>query len=258
MRLDVYLVKNDLASGRDRAKEMILSGKVKVSGEVCLKPSFDTDGKEIEVLEKESYVGRGAYKIKKAAEEFSLEILSKTCLDAGASTGGFTEYMLHCGAKKVYAVDVGHGQLAEKLRCDERVINLEGTDIRSLELGEQCSFFACDVSFISLKQVLFPLYKLTDSSAQGVCLIKPQFEAGRALVGKKGVVKDKKAQKDAVESVMEYARSVGFYISGLTFSPVTGQNGNIEFLMYLTKDDRNFIPDSKSVVYKAWEAFYEH
>ena len=258
MRLDVYLVKNSLATGRDRAKEMILSGKVKVSGIVCLKPSFDTDGKEVEVLAEESYVGRGAYKLKKAAEEFSLEISGKVCLDAGASTGGFTEYMLHCGAKKVYAVDVGHGQLAEKLRCDGRVVNLEGTDIRILTLDEKCSFFACDVSFISLKQVLFPLYKLTDSSAQGVCLIKPQFEVGRAFIGKKGVVKDKNAQKEAVESVMEYAGSAGFYISGLTFSPVTGQNGNIEFLMYLSKDDRKFIPDAKTIVNNAWEAFYEH
>lgn len=254
MRLDVYLVKNYLATGRDRAKEMILSGKVKVSGEVCLKPSLETDGKTVEVLSDECYVGRGAYKIKKAAEEFSLKISEKTCLDAGASTGGFTEYMLNCGAKKVYAVDVGHGQLAEKLRCDERVVNMEGTDIRSLHLDEKCSFFACDVSFISLKQVLFPLYSLTDSFAEGVCLIKPQFEVGRAAVGKKGVVKDKKAQIQAADSVMEYARSVGFYISGLTFSPVTGQNGNIEFLMYLTKDGRRLVPDTEAVVNKAWEA----
>lgn len=252
MRLDQYLVKNGLATGRDRAKEMILSGRVTVDGRVCKKPSTDIDGGTVDA-EGDGFVGRGAKKLEKAFDVFSLDVSGKICIDSGASTGGFTEYMLLSGAKKVYAVDVGHGQLAEKLRNDGRVVNLEGTDIRELSLGEKCSFFACDVSFISLKQVLGALYDLTDEAAGGVCLIKPQFEAGRAFLNKKGVVKDKKVQRSVVADICAHALKTGFYPAGLTFSPVKGQNGNIEFLLYLKKEKTDFLFDSEKTVNEAWE-----
>lgn len=252
MRLDQYLVKNGLATGRDRAKEMILSGRVTVDGRVCKKPSTDIDGGTV-AAEGDGFVGRGAKKLEKAFDVFSLDISGKICIDSGASTGGFTEYMLLSGAKKVYAVDVGHGQLAEKLRNDGRVVNLEGTDIRELSLGEKCSFFACDVSFISLKQVLGALYNLTDEAAGGVCLIKPQFEAGRAFLNKKGVVKDKKVQRSVVADICAHALKTGFYPAGLTFSPVKGQNGNIEFLLYLKKEKTDFLFDAEKMVNEAWE-----
>ncbi len=252
MRLDQYLVKNGLATGRDRAKEMILSGRVTVDGRVCKKPSTDIDGGTV-AAEGDGFVGRGAKKLEKAFDVFSLDVSGKICIDSGASTGGFTEYMLLSGAKKVYAVDVGHGQLAEKLRNDGRVVNLEGTDIRELSLGEKCSFFACDVSFISLKQVLGALYDLTDEAAGGVCLIKPQFEAGRAFLNKKGVVKDKKVQRSVVADICAHALKTGFYPAGLTFSPVKGQNGNIEFLLYLKKEKTDFLFDSEKTVNEAWE-----
>lgn len=252
MRLDQYLVKNGLATGRDRAKEMILSGRVTVDGRVCKKPSTDIDGGTV-AAEGDGFVGRGAKKLEKAFDVFSLDISGKICIDSGASTGGFTEYMILSGAKKVYAVDVGHGQLAEKLRNDGRVVNLEGTDIRELSLGEKCSFFACDVSFISLKQVLGALYDLTDEAAGGVCLIKPQFEAGRAFLNKKGVVKDKKVQRSVVADICAHALKTGFYPAGLTFSPVKGQNGNIEFLLYLKKEKTDFLFDTEKTVNEAWE-----
>lgn len=252
MRLDQYLVKNGLATGRDRAKEMILSGRVTVDGRVCKKPSTDIDGGTV-AAEGDGFVGRGAKKLEKAFDVFSLDISGKICIDSGASTGGFTEYMILSGAKKVYAVDVGHGQLAEKLRNDGRVVNLEGTDIRELSLGEKCSFFACDVSFISLKQVLGALYDLTDEAAGGVCLIKPQFEAGRAFLNKKGVVKDKKVQRSVVADICAHALKTGFYPAGLTFSPVKGQNGNIEFLLYLKKEKTDFLFDAEKTVNEAWE-----
>ena len=252
MRLDQYLVKNGLATGRDRAKEMILSGRVTVDGRVCKKPSTDIDGGTV-AAEGDGFVGRGANKLEKAFDVFSLDISGKICIDSGASTGGFTEYMILSGAKKVYAVDVGHGQLAEKLRNDGRVVNLEGTDIRELSLSEKCSFFACDVSFISLKQVLGALYDLTDESAGGVCLIKPQFEAGRAFLNKKGVVKDKKVQRSVVADICAHALKTGFYPAGLTFSPVKGQNGNIEFLLYLKKEKTDFLFDAEKTVNEAWE-----
>lgn len=252
MRLDQYLVKNGLATGRDRAKEMILSGRVTVDGRVCKKPSTDIDGGTV-AAEGDGFVGRGAKKLEKAFDVFSLDVSGKICIDSGASTGGFTEYMILSGAKKVYAVDVGHGQLAEKLRNDGRVVNLEGTDIRELSLGEKCSFFACDVSFISLKQVLGALYNLTDEAAGGVCLIKPQFEAGRAFLNKKGVVKDKKVQRSVVADICAHALKTGFYPAGLTFSPVKGQNGNIEFLLYLKKEKTDFLFDTEKTVNEAWE-----
>ncbi len=253
MRLDLYMVKNSLAQSRERAKEMIESGKVFVSGKAVTKPSFDITDEKVTATEEESYVGRGAKKLFKAISEFSLNLTGRVAIDAGASTGGFTEQMLKNGASKVYAVDVGSGQLAEVLRNDERVVNLEKTDIRNLELSEKADFFTIDVSFISLTQVLYHLKRLTKDEAEGVCLIKPQFEAGREYVGKKGVVKDKKAHLKVLSDITEYAKGIGFSVKGLTHSPISGQNGNIEYLMHLDKSGIEGACQIEETVKKAWE-----
>ncbi len=253
MRLDLYMVKNSMAGGRDRAKELILQGKVEVSGKVITKPSFNVENEEVSLNEAEVFVGRGALKLKKAMEVFHLSAKDKICLDAGASTGGFTEIMLLDGAKKVYAVDVGEGQLSQKLKEDERVENLEKTDIRNLTLSEKAGFFTADVSFISLKQILKPLFDLTEDDASGVCLIKPQFEAGKSFVGKKGVVKDKKVQINVIYDIIKFSEEVGFSVSGLTHSPVKGQNGNIEYLLHLEKGGKSVNSDVVKVVERSWE-----
>lgn len=235
MRLDLYMVENSLARSREQAKELILAGKVMLDGKVCEKPSTSVFNQTVTASEEESFVGRGAKKLLKAFSVFHLDVKEKICIDAGASTGGFTEIMLKNGASKVYAVDVGQDQLAESLKADERVINLEKTDIRNLELSEKADFFTADVSFISLTQVLYHLFSLSGEGAFGVCLVKPQFEAGRGFVGKKGVVKDKKAHIRVLSDITEYAKGIGFSVKGLTPSPITGQNGNIEYLLYLSK-----------------------
>lgn len=254
MRLDAYLVASHMVGGRDRAKELIAEGKVRVDGRLCVKPSTETDGKTVTLLQEESFVGRGAYKLQKAWEEFSVALSGEVCLDAGASTGGFTQWMLTHGASRVYAVDVGSGQLAEPLLKDERCINLEKTDIRTLELPEKPTFFTADVSFISLTQILPALRSLTGERASGVCLIKPQFEAGRAFVGKKGVVRDRFVHADVIGKIVRAARENGFFAAGLTYSPITGQNGNIEYLIYLKKEDNGITVDPEKAVRKAWEA----
>lgn len=253
MRLDLYMVKNSMVGGRDRAKELILEGKVEVSGKVIKKPSFDVENEDITLLESDLFVGRGALKLKKAMEIFNLSAKGKICLDAGASTGGFTEIMLLDGAEKVYAVDVGEGQLSEKLKSDGRVVNLEKTDIRNLALSEKADFFTADVSFISLKQILKPLFDLTGDSSSGVCLIKPQFEAGRSFVGKKGVVKDKKVHVNVIYDIIKASEALGFSASGLTYSPVKGQNGNIEYLIFLEKGGKTHITNVEEIVKKSWE-----
>lgn len=236
MRLDLYMVKSSLARSREQAKELIAGGKVLVDGKVCEKASFSVENQTITVTEEENFVGRGAKKLIKAFDVFPLDVKGKICIDAGASTGGFTEQLLINGATKVYAVDVGSDQLAERLKNDERVVNLEKTDIRVLSLSESADFFTADVSFISLTQILYHLYRLSKNEAEGVCLVKPQFEAGRSFVGKKGVVKDKKAHIKVLSDITEFAKSVGFFVKGLTPSPITGQNGNVEYLLYLGKN----------------------
>ncbi len=247
------MVKNALAQSRERAKEMIESGKVSVNGKAIIKPAFDVTDAEVKVTEAESYVGRGAKKLKKAFSVFGIELNEKTAIDAGASTGGFTEELLKNGALKVYAVDVGSGQLAESLRKDDRVVNLEKTDIRNLELSEKVDFFTADVSFISLTQILYHLKRLSKDGAEGVCLIKPQFEAGREYVGKKGVVKDKKVHMRVLSDIIEFAVSLGFSLKGLTHSPIAGQNGNIEYLMYIGSSGESLQPDCEETVKLAWE-----
>ena len=252
MRLDLYMVQNSLARSRESAKELISEGKVKVSGKVVDKPSFSVENEEVTVINEEDFVGRGGKKLQKAFNHFNLDVMGKICIDAGASTGGFTQQMLKNGAAKVFAVDVGTDQLAESLRRDERVINLEKTDIRELELSEKAHFFTADVSFISLTQILYHLERLSTDDASGVCLVKPQFEAGREFVGKKGVVKDKKAHVKVLSDIMEFAKNIGFSVKGLTPSPITGQNGNIEYLLYIGKGNETFEINAEKVVNDAF------
>ena len=240
MRLDALLVERGLISGRDRAKELIAKGLVLVDGAPADKPAQKCScGAALELLGQEAhYVSRAAAKLREALDSFSLSLEGKTVLDVGASTGGFTQCALERGAKRVYAVDVGRDQLAPVLREDPRVMDLQQTDIRLLraeQLPETPDFAACDVSFISLTKVLGPVKALLADDGQIVCLIKPQFEAGREKVGKKGVVRDLAVHKEVMEQVITYAKSLGFLIKGLDFSPIRGPEGNIEYLLYIQK-----------------------
>ena len=241
-RLDAELVSRAAAQSRERAKEMIKSGGVRVNGAVITKPSaVISEGDEIEILEADiQYVGRGALKLEKAAEEFDLSFDGKVCLDIGASTGGFTDFMLRNGAAKVYAVDVGHGQLAPSLRADSRVVNAEGTDIREVTtefIGGGVDFISADVSFISLKKILPKMYELLKPDACAAVLIKPQFEAGRENVGKKGIVKDRRVHVKVLQDINSFAESIGFCTEKYTYSPVKGGSGNIEYLVKLVKSE---------------------
>lgn len=243
-RLDARLVALEIAQSRERAKQMIKSGGVFVNGKPELKPSAEvTEYDEIESKTEDlQYVGRGALKLEKASIEFGINFAGAVCLDIGASTGGFTDYMLKNGASKVWAVDVGHGQLAEALKKDSRVINAEGTDIRNVTadlLGGQADFISADVSFISLKKILPKIYELLKPGGCAAVLIKPQFEAGRKNIGKRGIVKDKKVHINILEDIDEFAASIGFFPERYTYSPVKGGNGNIEYLAKLVKSDRS-------------------
>ena len=237
-RLDVLMVQRNLAESREKAKALIMSGIVYVNGQKEDKAgtSFE-ETVQIEVRGSTlKYVSRGGLKLEKAMSHFGVELAGKVCMDVGASTGGFTDCMLQNGAVKVYAVDVGHGQLAWKLRNDDRVICMEKTNIRYVtpeDIGDRIEFASIDVSFISLTKVLGPVKQLLTQNGQVVCLIKPQFEAGREKVGKKGVVREKSVHLEVIEMVMDYARSIGFGILGLEFSPIKGPEGNIEYLLYL-------------------------
>lgn len=237
-RLDVLMVQRNLAESREKAKALIMSGIVYVNGQKEDKAgtSFE-ETVQIEVRGNTlKYVSRGGLKLEKAMSRFGVQLAGKVCMDVGASTGGFTDCMLQNGAVKVYAVDVGHGQLAWKLRNDDRVICMEKTNIRYVtpeDIGDRIEFSSIDVSFISLTKVLGPVKQLLTDEGQVVCLIKPQFEAGREKVGKKGVVREKSVHLEVIEMVMDYARSIGFGILGLEFSPIKGPEGNIEYLLYL-------------------------
>lgn len=243
VRLDVYITDKGLTTSRERAKALIMAGQVYVKNQKCDKAGMMIDENETEVEvrgEQLKYVSRGGLKLEKAMREFSVTLDGKTAMDIGASTGGFTDCMLQNGAKKVFAIDVGYGQFAWKLRRDERVVNMERTNIRYVtpeDIGEPIDFASVDVSFISLKLVLPVAYKLLGSTGEIVALIKPQFEAGRGQVGKKGVVRDRKVHFDVIRGVLDFAQSSGFDITGLSFSPVKGPEGNIEYLAYMKKSD---------------------
>lgn len=242
-RLDVLLVKRGLAESREKAKAIIMTGNVFVRNQREDKAgsTFDSDV-AIEVKGTPmKYVSRGGYKLEKAMELWKVPLEGEICMDVGSSTGGFTDCMLQNGAAKVYAIDVGTNQLAWKLRQDERVVSMEKTNIRYVtrqDVPDHISFFSVDVAFISLKKVLEPVKALLSPKGRGVCLVKPQFEAGREKVGKKGVVRDRKVHEEVIEQVMEYALSIGFRILELSFSPIKGPEGNIEYLLYLENADQ--------------------
>lgn len=237
-RLDVLLVNGGFAPSREKAKAIIMSGCVYVNGQKEDKAGSTFDEKaQIEVRGTVlKYVSRGGLKLEKAMENFDITLQDKVCMDVGASTGGFTDCMLQNGAVKVYSIDVGHGQLAWKLRQDERVVCMERTNIRYVvpeDMNEAAAFASIDVSFISLTKVLPAVKALLTENGQIVCLIKPQFEAGREQVGKKGVVRDKKVHEDVIRTVCEFAASIGFELLNLEFSPIKGPEGNIEYLLHL-------------------------
>ena len=242
-RLDVLLVKKNLAESREKAKAIIMSGIVYVDGQKEDKAgSTFEETAQVEVRGSTlKYVSRGGLKLEKAMTHFGATLDGKVCMDVGASTGGFTDCMLQNGACKVYAVDVGHGQLDWKLRNDPRVVCMERTNIRYVtpeDLQEPPSFISIDVAFISLTKVLEPVKNVMTEDGQVVCLIKPQFEAGREKVGKKGVVRDKSVHLEVIEMVILYAQSLGFEIKNLEFSPIKGPEGNIEYLLHLQNNSQ--------------------
>ncbi len=239
-RLDVLLVGGGYASSREKAKAIIMAGNVFVNGQREDKAGTMIDTKaEITVKGNQlKYVSRGGLKLEKAMSHFSVTPNGKVCMDVGASTGGFTDCMLQNGAVKVYSVDVGHGQLDWKLRNDERVVCMEKTNIRYVtmeDIQEPAAFVSIDVSFISLTKVLLPVRNLMTEDGEIVCLIKPQFEAGREKVGKKGVVRDPKVHEEVIYKVIAYASEIGLKSMDLEFSPIKGPEGNIEYLLHLQK-----------------------
>nr|WP_317362348.1 TlyA family RNA methyltransferase [uncultured Blautia sp.] len=239
-RLDVLLVKRGLAVSREKAKAVIMAGNVYVENQKEDKAgTMFQDTVNIEVRGSTlKYVSRGGLKLEKAMTHFGVTLKDKVCMDVGSSTGGFTDCMLQNGAVKVFAIDVGHGQLDWKLRNDERVVCMEKTNIRYVvpeDLGEAADFASIDVSFISLTKVLLPVYHLLKEDGEVVCLIKPQFEAGREKVGKKGVVRDPEVHKEVIEKVISYGQSIGYAALHLEYSPIKGPEGNIEYLLHLKK-----------------------
>ncbi len=264
-RLDVLMVSRGLAESREKAKAVIMSGIVYVDGQKEDKAgSTFEETAAIEVRGSTlAYVSRGGLKLEKAMKSFGVELRGKVCMDVGASTGGFTDCMLQNGAVKVYSVDVGHGQLAWKLRNDERVVCMEKTNIRYVtpeNIEDRPDFVSIDVSFISLTKVLGPVKALMKEDGQVVCLIKPQFEAGREKVGKKGVVREKSTHLEVIRMVTEFARSIGFEILNLDFSPIKGPEGNIEYLLHLQNrsegdgrgpENAAAVPDPEAVVDEA-------
>jgi 23S rRNA (cytidine1920-2'-O)/16S rRNA (cytidine1409-2'-O)-methyltransferase len=252
-RLDVLIVQRNLAESREKAKAVIMAGAVFVNGQKEDKAgSMFKDDVQIEVRGHQmKYVSRGGYKLEKAIEEHGVELTGKVCMDVGSSTGGFTDCMLQNSALKVFAIDVGTNQLAWKLRQDERVISMEQTNIRNVtidDIKEQVDFVSIDVAFISLTKVLTPVYALMKEDAEIVCLIKPQFEAGREKVGKKGVVRDTKVHEEVIEMIMSYASGLGFTLLHLDFSPIKGPEGNIEYLLHMKKSGMNDIQEFLSLV----------
>lgn len=241
-RLDVALVERGLIASREKAKVVIMEGLVYVNGQKSDKAGAQVkDDDKIEVRgETLRYVSRGGKKLEKAMQVFPITLNDCICIDIGASTGGFTDCMLQNGAKKVYSVDVGYGQLAWSLRTDERVVNLERTNIRYVteeQIPDPIDFISVDVSFISLTLVLPVAYQLLRPGAQMVCLVKPQFEAGKDKVGKKGVVREPQIHKEVIQKVAASAKELGFLRMGLDFSPIKGPEGNIEYLLFLKRPE---------------------
>lgn len=241
---------------REKARYYIKNGDVSVNGTVIEKPSYDVSEKDgVEIRDSIGFVGKGGLKLKKAIESFRLNFFDKTVLDVGASTGGFTDCALQNGAKKVYAVDVGHGQLDPKLASNDRVVNFEGRNILDIspENIDKTDIVVSDVSFVSIKKILFHISNFIDEYGQIICLVKPQFEVGKKRL-KNGVVSDEKTHVEVVSDILDYAESLGLTVSGLDFSPIKGGEGNIEFLLYLTKNSAlKTTTDIKTTVRNAHE-----
>ena len=239
-RLDQAVFNLGLAESREKAKAFIMAGVVFVNNQKADKPGMTVKTDDLVEVRANplKYVSRGGLKLEKAMQVFSLNLTDMICADIGASTGGFTDCMLQNGAVKVYAIDVGYGQLAWKLRTDERVVNLERTNFRYVtekEIPDKLDFASVDVSFISLSIIIPALYPLLKDGGEAVCLIKPQFEAGKDKVGKKGVVRDPAVHESVIKTIAEFANEQSFAVLGLEHSPVKGPEGNIEYLMYLKK-----------------------
>ena len=256
-RLDVLLVKKGLAPSREKAKAVIMAGSVYVDGQKEDKAGsvFDEESAQIEVRGHAlPYVSRGGLKLEKALKVFPITLTDKICMDIGASTGGFTDCMLQNGAAKVYSVDVGYGQLDWKLRQDDRVVCMEKTNFRYMtpeDIPDVLDFASVDVSFISLDKILTPAYALLREQGEMVALIKPQFEAGREKVGKKGVVRDPKVHEEVISRIVRHADEVSFEVLDLSYSPIRGPEGNIEYLIHLRKNpERTVYPDIPAVFEK--------
>ncbi len=245
IRLDVYLTQKGMTQSRERAKALIMAGQVYIKNQKCDKAGtlIDESATAVEIRgDQLKYVSRGGLKLEKALMLFPIDLAGKTAMDIGASTGGFTDCMLQNGASKVYSVDVGHGQLDWKLRNDDRVVCMEKTNFRYMkreDIEDDIDFASCDVSFISLSKILIPARSLLKAGGEMVCLIKPQFEAGKDKVGKKGVVRDPQVHEEVVEKICAYVGIVGFDILALDYSPIKGPEGNIEYLIHLKKNDDN-------------------
>lgn len=255
-RLDVLVVERGLAPSREKAKAYIMEGKVFVDNQREDKAGSTFDEKaRIELHGKKlAYVSRGGLKLEKALKTFPVDLKGTVCMDIGASTGGFTDCMLQNGASKVYSVDVGYGQFDWSLRQDPRVVLMEKTNVRYLkpeDIDDRLDFASCDVSFISLSLILPAIFPILKDSGQMVCLIKPQFEAGRENVGKRGVVRDPKVHLQVIDDVFTFTKALGFGVLGLTFSPIKGPNGNIEYLMFIEKGAESADIDAAAVVAEA-------
>ncbi|ADQ46268.1 hemolysin A [Caldicellulosiruptor kronotskyensis 2002] len=262
-RADLLLVEKGLVESREKARALILSGNVYVNNQKIEKAGEMIDERsQIIIKEPLKYVSRGGLKLEKALDFFKISVEGKIALDIGASTGGFTDCLLQHGAKKVYCVDVGYGQLAWKLREDPRVVNFEKTNFRYFDrksIQDKIDIIVCDVSFISLNLIAEKVKEFMENSTEGILLIKPQFEAGRKEVGKRGVVKSKETHKNVIKKVIDHYFSLGISIKGLTYSPITGPEGNIEYLLYIKMEDEteNNIVDItiEEIVNQAFETF---
>ena len=261
VRLDQFVFERGFTESRERAKTTVMSGLVYVNGQKADKPGMPVDPEaKLEVRgDALPFVSRGGYKLDKALKVFPVDPAGKVCIDCGASTGGFTDVLLQHGAAKVYSVDVGYGQLAWKLRSDERVVNLERTNLRYItreQIPEELDLAVMDVSFISIRLVLPAVKELLKPGADYICLIKPQFEAGREEVGKKGVVRDPAVHEEVVRGILEFVPTIGFSVLGLDYSPIRGPEGNIEYICWLKKGQYEAaVPDPAAVVKASHEAF---
>lgn len=247
MRLDFCLVEKNIIKSRERAKEHIKKGEVTVNGRVVTKPAFEVSEKDeiVFIGEALKYAGRGGLKLEKALKVFGIGLSGRVCMDIGASTGGFTDCMLQNGAALVYAVDVGHGQLDPALDSDSRVLNMEGTNIVSVnkeDLDPAPDFFSADVSFVSLKNIIPKIAELMGESGEAAVLIKPQFEAGRSNIGKNGIVKDRKVHISVLGDIISFCGLNGLSVKGLDYSPVSGGDGNIEYLAHITAEKNKTAP----------------